>query len=176
MAVRHLKQSGVIAYPTEAVFGLGCNPFDAQAVHQILDLKKRSISKGLILIAADWKQLAPLLLIPNETVLKKMLATWPGPATWIIPAQPWIPRWLKGCHDSLAVRVTGHPVASGLCRAFGGPLVSTSANIAGLQPAKNPLQIRCRFGHSKVLIVPGALGKEKQTSRIIDAVSGRVIR
>ena len=176
MAVRHLNYGGVIAYPTEAVFGLGCNPFNAQAVHKILAMKKRPISKGLILIAAEWEQLAPLLMVPDKTVLKNMLATCPGPTTWVIPAQPWIPHWLKGCHDSLAVRVTDHPGASDLCLAFNGPLVSTSANITGLKPAKNSLQIRRQFAKLDVLIVPGPLGKEKQTTRIMDAISGRKLR
>ena len=175
-AVRYLKKNGVIAYPTEAVYGLGCDPLNAQAVHQILALKKRPVTKGLILIAAEWKQLAPLVEIPNETILKKMLTTWPGPTTWVVQARPWIPSWLKGNRDSLAVRVTNHPIASKLCYAFEGPIVSTSANITGYKSAKNPLTVRRQFGESEILIVPGAIGEEKQTTKIIDAISDRIIR
>lgn len=175
-AVRHLVAGGIIAYPTEAVFGLGCDPLNQKVVQELLNLKNRSVAKGLILIAAEFAQIAPLVEVPDNLVLKKMLSTWPGPTTWVIPAQSWVPQWLRGDHNSLAVRITNHPVASELCRAFDRALVSTSANITGLKPAKSTLKVRQQFGNSNIFIVPGPLGKEKKTTVILDAISSEKIR
>src|SRR5512143_218632 len=130
-AVRVLHHGGLIAYPTEAVYGLGCDPRNADAVLRLLNLKQRPWQKGLILIAADLAQLDPYLLPLDEMMRARVVPTWPGPNTWLLPARVETPHWLRGEHDTLAVRVTAHPVAAALCRAFGGPIVSTSANLAG---------------------------------------------
>lgn len=174
--IRCLNHGGIIAYPTEAVFGLGCDPFDEEAVRGLLGLKKRPVEKGLILIGSEFDQLAPLLEIPDEVILNKLQASWPGPTTWVVPAKPSVPGWLRGNHDSLAVRITDHPIAAYLCTAFNRPLVSTSANTSGLKPAKSTLAVRQLFGHSTVLIVPGQLGKEKYTTRILDAMTDNLLR
>lgn len=176
MAVRYLANGGIVAYPTEAVFGLGCDPFNEQAVQRILELKNRPINKGLILIAAEFAQIAPLIKVPDNDVLNNMLSTWPGPTTWVVRANASVPPWLRGSHDSLAVRITNHPIASDLCLAFNQPLVSTSANITGFQPAKTTLKVRQLFGISEILIVPGPLGQETRTTAIFDAKSGNKIR
>lgn len=128
-----VKNGGVIAYPTEAVWGLGCDPNDEAAVLRLLAIKQRPVDKGLILIAANLDQLRPFLdlpALPSER-LAEVLATWPGPHTWVMPAHRQAPRWITGTHDGIAVRISAHPLVVALCLAFGGPLVSTSANIAG---------------------------------------------
>jgi L-threonylcarbamoyladenylate synthase len=138
-ATERLQQGGVIAYPTEAVWGLGCDPFNERAVHRLLAIKQRPMEKGLILIAGDLDQLRPYLdlaALPSGR-LEEVLASWPGPHTWVMPATERTPAWITGVHASMAVRVSSHPTVVALCRAFGGPLVSTSANLSG-QPA--PLQ------------------------------------
>lgn len=175
-AVRYLDQGGIIAYPTEAVYGLGCDPFNRNAVLKLLAIKNRPIDKGLILIAAEFAQLAPLLEIPNDEIKNKMLSTWPGPTTWVVPAKSWVPRWLRGQYASLAVRVTNHPIAADLCRSFDCPLVSTSANMTGSKPIKNTIGLRKYFRTHEILIVPGLLGAERKTTEILDAVSGEKIR
>ncbi len=135
-ATHALKSGGVLAYPTEAVWGLGCDPNNEAAVMRLLAIKQRPADKGLILIAANLDQLRPYLdlpALPSER-LAEVLATWPGPHTWVMPAHRDAPRWITGSHDGIAVRITAHPVVVALCLAFGGPLVSTSANFAGVAP------------------------------------------
>ncbi len=134
-ATRLLVQGQGIAYPTEAIYGLGCDPLNEYAVSDLLALKQRPVDKGLILIAASIQQLAPFLITSHSGILDKALATWPGPTTWIFPAQNWVPKWLTGHHSSLAVRVSKHPTVIALCKGFGGPIISTSANISAQQPA-----------------------------------------
>lgn len=131
-----LQTGGVIAYPTEAVWGLGCDPRDEQAVLRLLAIKQREVEKGLILIASHLDQLRPFLnlaAVPAEN-LAEVFASWPGPHTWVMPASAAAPRWITGAHDGIAVRISAHPLVIELCNAYGGALVSTSANRAG-QPA-----------------------------------------
>lgn len=142
-AVTALKHGGVVAYPTEAVWGLGCDPFDAASVSRLLAIKQRPVEKGLILIAGALGQLEGLLdwdLLPNDRS-EAVFASWPGPHTWIVPASGRVPHWITGAHDGVAVRVSAHPVVVELCAAFGGPLVSTSANIGGEPPAFSRAQL-----------------------------------
>ena len=175
--MRVLRAGGVIAHPTEAVYGLGCDPDDEQAVRRILALKRRPAAKGLILIAADFEQLRPWLLPLGTADLERVRAAWPGPVTWLLPARPEVPRWLRGDHDTLAVRVTAHPLSAQLCRAFGKPLVSTSANRASRPPARTALAVRRQLGRRGVdLILNGRLGGSSRPSEIRDLASGRVIR
>ncbi len=174
-AVRHLRRGGVIAYPTEGVFGLGCDPCREGAVAEILELKGRPAAKGMILIAADFDQLLPFVSVPPAAVLARILASWPGPVTWILPAAPRVPAWLTGGRSTLACRVTDHPVAARLCRAFGRPLVSTSANPTGRPPARSLLQVRRYFGR-RVLMIPGPLGRLEGPTPIYDALTGCCLR
>jgi len=177
-AVQSLRHGGVIAYATEAVFGLGCDPDAEQAVQRLLAIKQRPLEKGLILIAADWAQLAPYVdasLLPQER-LQAVLASWPGPFTWVMPARTTTPRWLTGQFDSLAVRVSAHPQVQILCRAFGKPLVSTSANLSGLTPCRSDDEVRQQLGERLDYVLPGQVGGQDNPSEIRDALSGRLIR
>lgn len=175
--VRALENGGVIAYPTEAVWGLGCDPADREAVMALLALKSRPVEKGLILVAANVAQIEPLLAPLTPAQRQKALALWPGPVTCLLPdPQRRVPDWLRGRHASIAVRVSGHPVVKALCQAFGGPLVSTSCNPAGAPAARSSLQVRRYFGDALDGILPGALGAERRPSRIIDLVSDQVLR
>lgn len=175
-AVRILRSGGVIAYPTEAVFGLGCDPMDPVAVARLLAIKGRAASKGLILIAAGVEQIEPLLLPFPEAVRARVLASWPGPLTWLLPARSWVPDWLTGGGSRIAVRVTAHPLCVALCRGFGGPLISTSANRSGRPPARTALAARRALGSMVDYVLPGATGGERRVSEIRDALSGRSLR
>lgn len=176
LAARALAAGGIIAYPTEAVFGLGCDPRDGAAVGRLLALKSRAAQKGLILIAARLAQLQPFILPLAGDRRSEILASWPGPVTWVLPARPDTPAWLTGGRPSLAVRVTAHPLAAALCQVWGGALVSTSANRGGRPPARTALQVRRRLGRSVDLILAGACGPARRPTQIRDGRSGVLLR
>lgn len=175
-AAQRLQAGGIIAYPTEAVYGLGCDPLNEAAVTRLLALKQRPSAKGMILIAAEEAQLAPFMATLPATMLQRLRQSWPGPVTWIVPATPTTPSWLTGDHDTIAVRVTAHPVAAALCRAFGGALVSTSANRSGEPPARAADVVQQQFGEQLDYILAGPLGGLSRPTRICDARTGAIIR
>ena len=174
-AAYRLHEGGVVAYPTEAIYGLGCDPLNRRAVARLLDIKQRPISKGLILIAASFEQLIPFVRPVPGAQMQAVLESWPGPNTWLLPAAGSTPHWLTGGRDSIAVRVTAHPLAAGLCRAFGGAIVSTSANLSGYPPAKTALEVRLRCPGTDV-ILHGSTGGSTRPTTIRNALSGTVIR
>lgn len=170
-----IQSGGVVAYPTEAVFGLGCNPFCPSAVARLLAIKQRSPKKGLILIAHHWSVLLPLLKpIPNA-VFQKIQNTI-TPCTWVLPASKRVPGWITGQHKSVAVRVTHHPIAKALCARLGMPLVSTSANRANLPPARTALAVRLSFKNQLDCILSGKVGTLAAPTPIVDPYQDRVLR
>lgn len=176
MAARTIHAGGIIAYPTEAVYGLGCDPNNAEALQRLLAIKQRPAHKGLILIAADFAQLAPFLqplCAADQAILD---ATWPGPCTWLVPALPSTPNWLRGRHDTLAVRVTAHHLAAALCQACGHALVSTSANISNRPPARTALAVRRQLGKQLDAVVAGATGGALNPTVIRDLRTQRQLR
>jgi L-threonylcarbamoyladenylate synthase len=175
-ASRAVRSGGIVAYPTEAVFGLGCDPRDEGAVRRLLAIKRRPAHKGLILIAADLAQLEPFLQPLTPADHARIAATWPGPYTWSIPARPETPRWLRGRHDTLAVRVTAHPLAAALCRICGHPLVSTSANLSGRPPARTALAVRRQLGRHLDHVLAGPTGGAAKPTEIRELRSGKRVR
>jgi len=174
-AVRRIAAGGIIAYPTETVYGLGCDPFNGAAVLRLLDLKQRNIDHGVILIAGNLAQLEPLLLPLAPAVRKRVSARQDIPVTWTLPCPAEIPGWLRGRHATLAVRITGHPVASALCERWNGPLVSTSANIHGRLPAASALDIYNTFNGTLDYVLHGECGTGC-ASTIRDGITGKVLR
>ena len=175
LAARFIQQGKVLAYPTEAVFGLGCHPMDADAVQQILNIKQRHVSKGLILIASEFSQLTPYVDEVSGSLLKQAFDTWPGPNTWLFPKSPETPYWLTGKFDTIAVRVSAHPIVQQLCATAGSALVSTSANKSQQDPARSALQ--CRLKKLDVdMIVNGDVNRAARPSVITDLLSGKLIR
>lgn len=172
---KHLKRGGVVAYPTESCYGLGCDPRNERAIRRILLLKRRSPTKGMIVIAAHRNQLRPYLAPLTPALERRMRAAWPGPHTWLVPASSFCSAVLRGKHDTIAVRVTAHAGAAALCRAAGMALVSTSANLSGGKPAKTAAQCRRLFGR-RVLLVPGPIGTRRRPSTIQDLISGAIFR
>lgn len=177
LARQTVLAGGVIAYPTEAVWGLGCDPWNEQAVAHILELKQRPVEKGVILVAASVEQVRFLLdPLPHE-LQREALSHWPGPVTCLLPdVNHQVPDWVRGKHRSIAVRVSEHPVVRALCEATGMPLVSTSCNPAGRSPARAIWQVRRYFGDQIDRLVPGPLGGNRKPSRIIDIVTGQQFR
>ena len=178
LAAKKIAVGGVIAYPTEAVFGLGCDPFNPYAVDRLLRLKSRSAAKGLILIAADFSQIEAWCSHLDDLQKARLKKKNPLPVTWVIPDPlERMPPWIRGRFQSFAVRIVQHhPVAEALCRQVKGPIVSTSANLSGWRPARNTLQVRKQFGGGLDYIVSGSVGGKRSPSEIRDVISGRVLR
>jgi len=174
-AVKALENGGVIAYPTESVFGLGCDPWDEEAVMKLLKIKQRSWEKGLILIAADFNQLQDFIQPVSNELLSQLEQTWPGPVTWLLPARTDTPAYLCGQHQTIAVRVTAHKQSADLCRSFKGAIVSSSANLAGLPPAKTTHDVRWSLPDLDY-VLPGLCSGSDRPSEIRDAQSGLRIR
>jgi len=171
-----VMSGGVIAYPTEAVFGLGCDPLEPAAVERILALKRRDAAKGLILIASRLDQLLPFIA-PLDAAQRQQLETgWPGPITWVVPAAPFVPAALTGGRRTLAVRVSAHPRVRELCTLCDMALISTSANRTGRPSARSALQVRNSLGAEVDYIVPGAVGGRRRPTEIRDLASGKVLR
>lgn len=187
-ARRCVEQGGVIAYPTEAVWGLGCDPNNEQALQRILDLKQRPWQKGMLLVAASLQQLDDVLLPLSVNDRQQLDATWPGPVTWVLPCVESVSPLLRGEtlneQPMLAVRITAQPQLRALCQQA-GPLVSTSANPAGREPARSLVQLRQYFkpatlqqrnGRNVIdFVLPGSLGDQKQPSQI-RTLDGRRLR
>lgn len=176
IALDALTAGGVVACPTEAVWGLSCDPDNPDAVERLLALKQRPVGKGLILVASDIAQLDGLLAGLPEGQLARLLLSWPGPTTWLIPHHGRVPPWVCGDHDTVAVRVTAHPVMRALCEAWGGALVSTSANPGGSQPPRARFQVQRYFGGQLDAILPGAVGGADRPSTIRDLLTDQIVR
>lgn len=171
-----LRFSGIIAYPTEAVYGIGCVPTDGNVVQRLLRIKRRPPEQGLILIAAEISQLMPWLEPLPADIETSVLASWPGPVTWLWPAKPKTPSYLTGKHKTLAVRVTDHPLARALCEHTGSAIISTSANRTGEIPARTADAVNSILGDELDAILDGSLGSLEQPTQIRDALTGEVIR
>jgi L-threonylcarbamoyladenylate synthase len=173
---RQVQEGGIIAYPTEAVFGLGCDPDNEAAVKRLLQLKQRSADKGLILIASDYSQVAHYLQPLEAAIEKKVFQTWPGPVTWILPKSSDTPACLSGKYNTLAVRITAHEPVRQLCHELGHALVSTSANLSGQPPAKTLMDVRRQFEGKIDGILDNPLGGLERPTAIYDGITGDVIR
>lgn len=171
----YLRSGGVIAYPTESCFGLGCDPGNRTALRRLLRIKGRPQHKGLILIASSLKQFKPYIAALDQVQRDKVNHTWPGPHTWLVPAAKRCPAILTGHHPTIAVRVTAHKPAADLCHQAGMALVSTSANRSGCQPAKTTRDCYRLFGNS-IRIIAGRVGKRRKPSTIQDLKTGRILR
>ena len=175
-AARTVLAGGIVAYPTEAVYGLGCLPFEYHAVAHLIGLKRRSASKGFLLIAAEFGQLRHIVSLPEGPLREEILSTWPGPVTWALPARSRMPDWLTGGRETVAVRVTDHPLAGALCRRAGHALVSTSANLSGREPIRSVLRVRRQLGGLVDYVLPGALGDLERPTAIRDGRTGAILR
>ena len=155
--------------------GLGCDPWNIAAVAKVLRLKRRPVNKGLIVVASSLEQLSAVVDFSKVAQQEEIINSWPGPVTWLIPARPVTPPWLTGRHDTLAVRVSAHPVVQRLC-AKAGLLVSTSANPSGCSPAGTQRRVRAYFGRTVDCYVPGDVGGDSRPSQIRNALTGRLVR
>lgn len=175
-AVAQLRAGQVIAYPTEAVYGLGCDPANETAIRNLLALKGRPESAGFVLIASDYSQLLPWVSRLDESLVDKAMQTWPGPVTWLFPRAAGVPDYVAGKHDTIAVRITAHEPSRALCEAFGSALISSSANYRAAEPARSAEEVEAYFGDQIAGTLAGPLGGSEKPSEIRDLVSGTIIR
>lgn len=177
-AANSLQQGRIVAYPTEAVYGLGCDPFNQQAVAALWQLKQRPAAMGVIVVGASWEQLVPFMDDIAITARAQLTANWPGAFTWVVPAAKTVPMWLTGGRDTIALRWSAHEATCALCRAFGGAIVSTSANLHG-QPVLNKVNdIAQQFADSNTFsgVMVGDLGGYDRPTPIRDLRSGQWVR
>jgi L-threonylcarbamoyladenylate synthase len=174
-AIDICKSGGIIAYPTEAVFGLGCLPLNEHSVQRILKLKQRSVQKGLILVAASIEQLDMFVDFSKVKDMQVVNDSWPGPVTWLVPAKSATPYWLTGDHNTLAVRVSDNPVVRALCEEL-DPIVSTSANPQAAEPAKSSQQVLSYFKSDIDYVIPAKIANTMEPTEIRDAQTGDILR
>ncbi|MBE3653908.1 threonylcarbamoyl-AMP synthase [Vibrio navarrensis] len=176
--LRALQQGEVIAYPTEGVFGLGCDPDNSRAIGKLLEIKQRPVDKGLILIAANVEQLWPYIDrgALTDIEIERMQQSWPGPYTWVVPASTSASSWVTGQYDTVAVRVSDHPLVQKLCIAFAKPLTSTSANLSGLPACLTLEQVQQQLGDKVQAILIGETGGRTKPSEIRDVRSAQILR
>ncbi len=171
-----LREGGVLAYPTEGVYGLGCDPDNRVAFDRIFEMKRRPSGQGVLLIAADFGQVRDWIGHAPDAAFAHANAIWPGAHTFIFPRSSRVPEWVAGGSAGIALRVTAHAPSAALCRAFGGPIVSTSANRHGEPPARSAADIRAIFGDEPDGVLDAPLGGLDKPTPITDAVTGAIIR
>ena len=175
LARRQLLAGGVIAYPTEAVWGVGCDPHNEAAVNKLLMIKQRSVSKGLIVVAASIDQFAHYLKGLEPLLLAQLEQSWPGPVTWLVPDNGYAPRWIVGSNSRVALRVSAHKPVVDLCKSFDGPIVSSSANRSNRPTSRWPWQLQCQLPEVDYCM-NGPLGGADKPSEIRDLMSAKVHR
>lgn len=175
-AAKAIHAGNLVAYPTEAIYGLGCDPDNQASLQKLLELKRRDTDKGLILIASDWPQLESFVELKDTATIERAKNSWPGPVTWIMPASKRCSALLTGGRTTIAVRVSAHPIVQELCNQCGHALVSTSANISGQNPLQTPDEIVNAFAPDLTGVVDGALGGLKNATSIFDATTGVQLR
>ncbi len=178
IAARHLRGGGLVAHATEGVWGLACDPFNRGAVARLLAVKNRDPAKGLIVIGARASCFAPELAALSAEARAEVESSWPGAVSWLVPNSrfPW---WISGSgvrgEGRVAIRVPGHDQSRAICAAFGGPLVSTSANPSGRPSTASELRVRRWFQHTLDYVVPGRTAARNRPSEL-RTLDGQVLR
>lgn len=175
-AVSALRAGGVIAYPTEYCFGLGCDPRDTAAIQRLLAIKGRQKEQGVILIAADLDQIPEYAKLDNVTFIEQVKASWPGPVTWLLPAHESVSNWVRGDHGSIAFRIPAHSISHQLCARFEHPIVSTSANRHGKSALLSADAVAADMGVELDYILDAPVGGAPTASIIRDAITGQRLR
>ena len=177
-SIRHaahiIRHGGIIAYPTDTIYGLGCNPYDAEAVARLNSLKQRPPHKQFILLAADIDQIRPLTMLSDEQ--QKRISEVDEPTSWIVDASHDLPAWLCNEHGTVTVRISKQEDVRRLCHALGHAIISTSANLSGKTPAKNSLELHRYFHGSVDKILADNKKLTARPSKIIRLCDNQIIR
>lgn len=171
-AVDVLKQGGLIIYPTEGIYGIGCDALNEKSVQNVFNVKYRNNEKSFIVLCSEVVHISKL--ISDDYVQDKKLSEKEF-ITWIVPISKNCPQWLTK-NNKIAIRLTDHPVIKELCTGIDGPIISTSANISGKKYINNIDIISELFTDEVECIVEGNLGGEAKSSSIIDIATGHILR
>lgn len=175
VAVGVLRNGGIVAHACEGVWGLACNPWSECTLSRIMSIKDRDEAKGLIVIGHDSEVFDAEIQDLDSSIQDMVRTSWPGHTTWVIPSMRF-PRMVTGNRSTIAARVPGHGQARELCKRFGSPLVSTSANTSDQPPAKTLSQVHESVGALVDFVLPGEIGCAEGPSTIRDALSGQRLR
>lgn len=168
-AAHLIRHGGIIVYPTETVYGLGCDPMNYDAVTNLNHLKQREPDKGFILLAHSLSLFGNYIEELSETDQKKILDA-EQPTSWIVRAKDSLPDWLTNKQRTLAIRISHQPVVTALCQQLGHPIVSTSANPSGKRTCRNAMEAH-KYFHDKVdaiLINDRPLGGQPSVIKRLD--------
>lgn len=176
-AVDFLYRGGIVALPTEGVYGLSCSPLHLETIERLCQIKNRDPAKGLILVASDISQLMPYIETLNSQQQAAVSSTWPGPVTWLVPVKPTVSTLIHGTTPTIAVRVTSHPLLKEVCQQLGSAIISTSANRSAEAPALSPDDVNSIFSHHEIdYILDGPLGDLKGPTEIRDLKTLKIVR
>lgn len=172
-AIRHLQQGSILAYPTESSYGLGCDPWNPQAIAQVFHMKNRPSEKPLLLVVAHLEQICVLTPLNITEIASIFLQGANTPTTYLIPAAEKLPPILTAGQDFIGVRLSQHSDVQALCTAFGGAIVSTSANPSDSPAAMTPEELEHYWPHIHTY---GQQPWGKPPSTIIHSQTGQKLR
>lgn len=171
-AVSALERGGVIGFPTETYYGLGVDPFNAQALRRLFILKKREPSKPILVLVRDQEMLSEIVADIPEQYKSLITKFWPGPLTLIFTANPSLHPLLTGDSGTVGVRISSHPLVDKIFEKWPHPLTATSANLSGTSPAENIDEIKSYFPGDLDYILDGGDSPAGLCSSIIGLENG----
>ncbi len=173
-AAHTVRSGGVIAYPTETVYGLGADPFNIPAIERIFGIKGRSPEKAISILIPH-RDMLPNLCEEIPADIEKLIAKfWPGPLTVVFRAQNSLPKELLAGGDSVAVRLSSNPLVEALMKRLQSPITSTSANISGHPASRSALHVAVQFEDKIDLIIDGGISPSSKPSTVIAFLEGKV--
>ena len=173
LAVDILKKGGIVAFPTDTVYGLGADPMNTQAVARIYKVKKRPPNLPLPLLLADKSDLPKVASVIPEIAWQLTERFLPGGLTLVLRKSAWVPDIVTGRSDTVALRIPDHPIPIALIRGLGMPIVGTSANLSGKPSPVTAEEVYEQLGNEVDLIIDGGRCRGGTESTVLD-VSGKV--
>jgi L-threonylcarbamoyladenylate synthase len=177
-SIRHaahiIKSGGIIAYPTDTIYGLGCDPYNICAIEKINIIKQRPLNKKFILLAGHFNQIKPLIKMDKNQ--EKIILRATQPTSWVVNAGPHAPKWLIDNNGTLTIRVSQNNIVQRLCHILGHAIISTSANPSGKTPAKNSLELHKYFHHTVDKILASNKKLTNKPSKIIRLCDNYIFR
>ena len=172
LALNILKSGGLVAFPTDTVYGIGCLAFDGRAIELIYVAKDRPIEKAIPILIADTDDMEKVGVDIPRTAYRLAARFWPGPLTCIIPKQPTLPEAVSAT-STVGVRVPDHEAARALLHAA-GPMAVTSANISGGQSPSTAEEVFAQLNGRIPLIIDGGRTPGGVPSTVVDCSTGEL--